>query len=131
MIRVGLASIALGLLGVFAYFFATAPGEQGTGERARQAAVETKDAVVDQGVAGLVRARLMRKYGLDGARFLHVYFDDGKVLVYGLLPPSATAEQIAGEADEVPGVREADVQAVPRPAYLGSSPAAPAAEPTP
>ena len=118
MIRTGLAIVALGLLAVFGYFFVTASGQRGQAERAKHAAVETKDAVVDQSVAGFVRARLATKYGLDGARFLHVYFDEGRVLVYGLLPPNATAEQIAAEADEVPGVRDAEVRALPRPEYL-------------
>lgn len=119
MIRALLATVALGLLGLFGYFFVTAPSTQGGGERAKHAAEQTKDVVVDQSVAGLVRARLVARFGLDGARFLHVYHRDGKVLIYGLLPPGVSIERLAAEIDEVPGVREVEVLTNPRPSYVG------------
>jgi hypothetical protein len=118
MIRSGLAFIALGLLAMFGYFFVMTPGDRPGGDRAKQAAVELGDAVVDQSAAGLVRARLATSLGLDGVRFLHVHYDDGKVLIYGLAPARVTADGLAGLVRGIPGVRTVDVQIMTRPTYL-------------
>ena len=120
MMRSGLAIVALGLLALFGYFFMTSSREQSGAERVKQAAVQVGDTVVDQGVAGLVRGRLATTFGLDGARFLHVHFDQGRVLIYGLLPPEVSAEELAAVVREVPKVDEVDVQAMARPAYLNA-----------
>jgi len=122
MIRTGLAIFAVGLLGLFGYFFVTAPEAPDSTERAKHAAGQTKDVVVEQGVAGLVRAQLIAEYGLDGARFLHVYSNDGHVLIYGLLPRGITGAALSAGAQRVPGVRTVDVQAVVRPAYVNEVP---------
>ena len=86
MVRTGLAIVAIGLLALFGYFYVTSPAEQGGAERAKGAAAHVGDVVVDQGLAGLVRARLTTAFGLEAARYLHVRADDGHVLVYGLRP---------------------------------------------
>ena len=118
MIRSGLAFIALGLLAMFGYFFVMTPSDRPSGDRAKQAAVVVGDVVVDQGAAGLIHARLATTLGLDGVRFLHVHYNDGKVLIYGLAPARVTADGLAGLVRGVPGVRTVDVQIMTRPAYL-------------
>ncbi len=128
MVRMALATVALGLLGLFGYFYATGSGEHGN-ERAREAAWQVGGTVKDQGVQQMVWARLAAKYGLDGARFLHVHYHEGKVLIYGLLPAGAAPQQLAGEVDELPGVREVEVQTLPRPAYLEPPASQPAVAP--
>ena len=121
MIRTCLVVFVLGLLGLFGYFIVTAPGDQSGAERAKGAALQVGDVVVDQGVAGLVHARLTASLGLETARFLHVHADDGRVLIYGLLPPSVSSEDLAERARSVPGVKRVDVQVLPRPGYLDTT----------
>jgi hypothetical protein len=118
MLRTGLAVIALGLLALFGYFFVMSSPQHTSTERAKQAAVQVSDTLKDQGVAGLVWAALAKSYGADGARFLHVYYNDGRTLIYGFLPNGATADSLAAVARLVPGVKDVDVQVLPRPAYL-------------
>jgi hypothetical protein len=117
MIRSLLAFLALGLLALFGYFFVTTGTGTGS-ERARQAAVRVGDTVVDESLAGVVRARLAATYGFDGARFLHIHNDNGKILIYGLLPPGARPDDLVAAARSVPGVAAVDVQVLERPAYL-------------
>lgn len=127
MVRTGLAIVALGLLGLFGYFFVTASNRQSNAERAKEAMGQVGDTVRDQGVAGLVRARLATSLGIDGARFLHVYFDEGKVLIYGLLPPGVSEEELVAPVRVLPGVEQVEVRVVARPEYAHAlaEPAAP------
>ena len=124
MVRTGLAVVAVGLLALFGYFYVTSPAEQGGAERAKGAAAHVGDVVVDQGLAGLVRARLTTAFGLEAARYLHVRADDGHVLVYGLRPPSIAVEALVARARGVPGVKEVDVQTLEWPEYLQAAPPA-------
>lgn len=117
MIRSILAFTALGLLALFGYFFVTSQQPSGK-ERAREAAANVGDTVVAEGVAGLVRARLLTTLGYDVARFLHVHNDNGRVLVYGLLPDDVRVEDVIHQARQAPGVTTVDVQVMPRPEYL-------------
>ena len=126
MIRSGLALVALVLLGLFGYFFVMSPPEHSGAERAKEAVGQVGDTVVDEGVAGLIRARLATTYGLDGARFLHAHYDSGQALVYGLLPANVSAEDVAALVRQIGGIKQVDVQALPRPAYLNvAAPAQP------
>ena len=103
----------------------TSPSPQGQdrSERAKGAAAQVGDVVADQGLAGLVRARVTTAFGLEAARYLHVRADDGHVLVYGLRPPSVTAEELAARARGVPGVKKVDVQTLEWPEYMQTAPA--------
>ncbi len=122
MVRTGLAVVAVALLGLFGYFFIRTPSDHTGAERAKEAAAQVGDTMVNEGVAGLVRARLATTFGVDGAAYLHVHFDGGtgQALVYGLLPPNVTPDDIAGVVRKIGGVKQVDVQALPRPAYLGA-----------
>ncbi|MFH1745578.1 MAG: hypothetical protein ABIG44_00905 [Planctomycetota bacterium] len=118
MIRMGLAVTALGLLALFGYFFVTASDNQSSTDRAKQAVGQVGDTVRDQGVAGLVRARLASKLGLDEVRFLHVHYDENRVLIYGLLSPDLSDEELAALARDLPGVEEVEIRVMDRPEYM-------------
>ena len=118
MFKTGFAVAGISLVLLFGYFYVTNNSDAPQSEKAKQAALDVGDAVRDKGVAGLVDVRLKSKFGLDATRFLHVYYDDGRVLLYGLVPESISAEALAAQADEVPGVDSVDVLVQPRPAYV-------------
>jgi len=132
MIKRGVAVLGAALVGLFGYYFLTDRSDRPNAEKARSAAVQVGDAVRDTGVAGLVDVRLKSKFGFDATRFLHYYYDEGRVVVYGLAPAGVEAEQLRNEALGVTGVREAEVYVHPRPEFiqplkplLGDSPAQP------
>jgi hypothetical protein len=118
MLRTLLGFVALTLLGLFLYFYVKAPAEQPGRERARQAVSQVGDTVRDEGVAGLIRARLAARLGIEGTRYLHVQYDAGQALVYGLIPPETRPEEVAALVQAIPGISAVDVQVLPRPAYL-------------
>jgi hypothetical protein len=120
-----MALSAVCLLGLFGYFFLSNNSAQSNKEKAKSAAVQLGDTVRDQGVAGLVGVRLKSKFGLEATRFLHTYFDEGRVLVYGLLPESVSAESVREQAAKVVGVTEVEVLVAVRPAFVDGA-AAPA-----
>jgi len=126
MFRSGAAVAAIALVGLFGYYFVTDTGKQSKVERAKSAAAQVGDTVRDKGVASLVDVRLKAKFGLDATRFLHSYYDNGRVVVYGLVPDGIDLARIHEEALKVTGVREADVFVSPRPAFITPLKALPA-----
>ena len=118
MVRSSLAVVALGLLAMFGYFWITASSDQSNTDRAKEAVARVGDTVKDQGAASLISARLKAGLGLNEARFLHVYYDDGETVVYGMAPEGVSNDRIAALAREVPGVQHVDVQVLPVPASL-------------
>jgi len=134
MVKSGIATVIVGAAVLFGYFYFTNRSNAPRSEKARQAAVEVGDAVRDKGVAGLVEARLLTKFGLEATRFLHAYYDAGRVVVYGLVPPEIAPQALADEAARVPGVASVELLVQPRPEHLaprrapaGDPPARPAA----
>ncbi|MBK8915811.1 MAG: hypothetical protein IPM64_14675 [Phycisphaerales bacterium] len=107
--------------GLFAYYFLTDTRGRPSGERATDALSRVGDAAMDQGIAGAAKGRLAVCYGIDGVRFLHTWFDDGRLLVYGIAPAGVSAEQIAAEVRALPGIREVEVQITSRPIYLSGA----------
>ena len=118
MIKTGIAIAVVGLAGLFAYFYASNPSDVSRSDKAKQAAWDVGDAVRDKGVAGLVDVRLKSKFGLDATRFLHSYYDDGRVIVYGLVPPDTDLELLQDEAAKVPGVSGVELLVQTRPDYI-------------
>lgn len=118
MMRSGVTVVAVGLVGLFGYYFLTDHSGQSNKQKAKNAAVQVGDAVRDKGVATLVSARLTAKFGMDAMRFVHTYYDDGHALVYGLVPASVTADALGEEAAKVVGVKQVDVLVQPRPALI-------------
>jgi hypothetical protein len=128
MIRTGAAVGLLGVLALFGYFLLSDSSQRTRTEKAKDAAVRVGDTLVDQGVAAAVRARLVSEFKHD-ARFLHVYHDDGRTLIYGLLPDALSPADLAAAARAVAGVEEVDVLVQPRPADVPAAPPAPSGGP--
>jgi|GEM_PF-2605251 len=118
MIKSGIAVTTLAAAGLFVFFFASNSDDVGNADKAKQAALDVGDAVRDKGVAGLVDLRLKTKFGFEATRFLHAYFDQGAVVVYGMAPESLDSEAIRAEAAKTPGVDAAEVLIHPRPASI-------------
>jgi osmotically-inducible protein OsmY len=107
VIRSIITLVILVLAGMFVYHFVTGRGD--AEQRARHAANQVSDTVKDQGMAGAIRVRLTTAFGMEATRFLHVYHDSGKTVVYGLVPESLTADKLMEEARKVSGVTEVAV----------------------
>jgi osmotically-inducible protein OsmY len=118
MVKSGFAVVAVGLLALFGYFYAVNRGGVSRAEKAKQAAADVGDAVRDKGVEGLVDVRLKTKFGLDATRFLHAYYDEGRVVLYGLLPAGVDQQLLVDEAAKVPGVSTVELLIQPRPDYI-------------
>jgi len=115
MVKSGVAIAVLGGLVLFGYFYTTSRKELSRTERATQAAKDVGDAVRDKGVASLVEGRLLTKFGLDATRFLHAYYDEGRVVLYGLVPANLDQQRLVDEAAKVPGVSTVELLVQLRP----------------
>jgi osmotically-inducible protein OsmY len=143
MLKTGLAVFVLGALALGGYFYLADTSERSRSEKAKQAALDVGDAVRDKGVAGMVDARLKLKFGLDATRFLHAYYDEGRVVLYGLVPEGTDEQALVNEAAQVPGVKTVEPLVETRPEYIAPlkpitkdaspepQPAEPAESPTP
>ena len=118
MVKSGIAVITVGLLVLFGYFYAANRTGVSRTEKAKQAATDVGDTVRDKGVAGLVDMRLKTKLGFDATRFLHAYYDEGHVVLYGLVPADVDQQLLIDEAGKVPGVDSVELLAQPRPAHI-------------
>lgn len=118
MVKSGIMVVLLGGLGLFGYFYATSSDQTSKGARAKQAVRDVGDAVRDKGVAEMVELRLKAKFGLDATRFVHAYFDDGRVVVYGLAPAAVDSAMLSAEAAKVPGVKAVETLVQARPDYI-------------
>ncbi len=118
MIKSAIAVAAVALAGLFVYFYAANSAEVSRSDKAKQAAIEVGDAVRDKGVAGLVDMRLKTKFGLDATRFLHAYYDQGNVVLYGLAPADVDLQRLHDEAAKVPGVAAVELLIHTRPDYI-------------
>lgn len=126
MIRSLLTLVLLAGLAAFGYFYFSGGSGGSQSDRLADAARQTGDAAMDQGLSMLVKTRLATAVGLSLSRFLHVWSDNGKVLVYGLLPEGVSPELIRSAVRGLPGVTEVDVRVAARPAYVdGSTPPPP------
>ena len=122
MIRAGVGIIGIGLLGLFGYYFLADHTPQTNLEKAKGAAIQVGDTVRDKGVASLVDVRLKSRFGMEATRFLHVYYDAGRIVVYGMAPADMDPAALSAEAASAPGVDEVEVFVTPRPAYVESLP---------
>lgn len=127
MIRSAVLVLILVVAGLFGWFYVRSDSTQDSGRRARDAAGEIGDVVMDKGMAGLVHARLVTKLGYESAAFLHVYHDDGRVIVYGLLPETVDPQVVIEEVSSTPGVKAVELLVQPRPAGMVSVISRPAA----
>lgn len=131
MVKPTIAIVLVAGVVLFGYFFARNRADLSGTDRAKQAAIDVGDAVRDTGVAGLIRGRLVTKFGFEATRFVHAYYDAGRVVLYGLVPAEVAPQDLADEAAQVPGVNQVELLVQPRPDYItplkaiaGSTPAA-------
>lgn len=113
--------VVLGVLvlgGLFAYYYLTDSSGRSGEEKAKSALERVGDTVKDRTAASAVRAKLAADFGVKTAEFLHVYFDDGTAVVYGLVPDSVSAEAIQKSIGSVPGVKTVIVRVLPRPTEI-------------
>ncbi len=122
MIKSGIAVTALALAGLFVYFYTARCESVSRSDKAKQAALDVGDAVRDKGVASLVGVRLKAKCGLDATRFLHTYYNEGTVVVYGLVPVATDLQLLHDEAAKVPGVSAVELLIQVRPDYIAPLP---------
>ena len=125
MIKSAMAVLALTGIGLVGYFYLADESGGSREDKAKRAVsratdtvVDATDVVVETTVSGAVKTRLLTSFGLDTARFLHVSNQDGRIVVYGLLSPKVTEEQVIAEAQKAPGVKEVQLLVHPRPGYL-------------
>lgn len=128
MFRAGLATLVLGLGGLFGYYFLTDSSGKSGQERAKDAGMHVLDTAKDTAVGGAIKTSLTAALGMDGASLLHVWYDDGKVIVYGLTPPGIDEERLRGLLKDVPGLTTVEILIQPRPEYV-SDRTAPSAQP--
>lgn len=131
MLKPIIGTVGLALVGLFGYYYFTDAG--GTqGERAEKAGMRVLDTAKDTTAGGVIKTRLTAALGLDAARLVHVWYDDGHVIVYGLAPESVTADGIRSLVKDIPGVKEIEVLIQARPALTPggtTTEAPPAAKP--
>jgi len=118
MIRSGVAMVAVGLLGLFGFYFLTDSSQRSPADKAKDAAIQVGDIVRDKGVAGLVQVRLVSRFGVEATRFLHAYYDEGRLVLYGMVPESLDLEALRSEAAKVSGVAEVEMLVHARPAFI-------------
>jgi len=118
MVRIGVGTAVVVLAGLFAFHYVTAPGAASQAEKAKSAAREVGDVMVDSGLGAVVQTRLTTTLGLDATRFLHVHYNSGDVVIYGLLPAGVPSEQVAAEVSQIPGVQSVEVLCLPCPPDL-------------
>ena len=131
MIKSGLAVTAVALAGLFVYFYTSRSEGVSRSDKAKQAALDVGDAIRDKGVAGLVDMRLKTKFGLDATRFVHTHYNEGNVLVYGLVPANVDLQLLLDEAAKVPGVAAVELLIQPRPDYITALPSIMGDDPEP
>lgn len=138
MVRSSIAVVAVGLIGLFGYYFVVDKSDRSTTDKAKDAGLQVADAVRDKGVNLLITTQLTRKFGVEATRFLHAYYDNGVAVVYGMAPAELTADAIAAEVAKVAGVQSVEVSVTERPAHIaplkgfgGDNPPAAGGEPPP
>lgn len=121
MIKAVVATTLLTGVGLFAYFYFTDRSDAPVGEKARRAASSVGNVVVDQGIAAGVSGALKATLGTGKARFLHVFNDDGHVVVYGMAAAGVSDKAIAEVARKFPGVKHVEVRLTQVPEHMQSA----------
>ena len=112
--------LVIGLLGLFGFYYMKNTGDGTAEEKAKSAFGQVVDKVRDTGVASLVKTKLVANHGTEKTRFLHAFYDDGQILVYGLVPESLTGDQIFEIASKVKGVQGTQVIVSPLPDFAAA-----------
>lgn len=132
MFKPVLGTIALALIGLFGYYFLTDSSGKSAKERAADAGRHVLDTAKDTAAGGAIKTKLIAALGVDTMRLIHVWYDNGQVVVYGLAPTGVDADRLMSLVRDVPGLKHVEVFVQERPAYVGSAAAPPAeTEPAP
>lgn len=116
-------------LGLFGYYFLTDSSGRSAADKAKDAGMNVVSDAKDSGAALLIQGRLMTAFGMDAMRLVHVYYDNGHVIVYGLAPESIDVDAVERTVREIPGaVSQVEILFLPRPATV--QPRASSAGPT-
>jgi len=118
MIRSGIAVLSLTALGLFGFYFATNRSAESNVDKAKSAGLQVLDTAKEKGVSLLVDGRLKSQFGFEATRFLHTYFDDGRLIVYGMAPVGVDLQELHDVVAKVAGVGQVDVLVTTRPAHV-------------
>jgi hypothetical protein len=111
-------TVVLALAGLFGYYYLTDSSGRSGQERAKDAGLHVLDTAKDTAAGGAIKTRLTAALGMDASRLLHVWYDDGKVLIYGLAPAGVDEPRIRGLLSDVPGLSSVEILIQPRPDYV-------------
>lgn len=118
MIRSSMAIVAVGLIGLFGYYFVVDKSDRSTTDKAKDAGMQVADAVRDKGVNLLITTQLTSKFGVEATRFIHSYYDNGTAVVYGMVPNGIDTDALQAEIAKVAGVRTVELYITPRPMHI-------------
>jgi len=122
MFRSAIVTLLLIGSGLFGYYFFTDRSGAPAADRARNAAGQLGDLAKDTGEGLMVQARLTARWGTDAMKYVHVYYNDGALVIYGLAPAHVKPDELITAAREVPGVKSVDVLVHERPAAMDRAP---------
>lgn len=131
MLKPIMGTVVLALVGLFGYYFLTDSSGKSAGERAQDAGRHVFDTAKDTAAGGAIKTKLVAALGMDATRMLHVWYDNGQVVVYGLAPKGLDAEKIKALVHDVPSLKSVDVLIQERPDFIGSNAASVATESRP
>lgn len=120
MLKAIIGTVVLALAGLFVYYYFADSSGRSSEERARDAGRQVLDTARDTAGGGAAKAQLTAALGMDASRMLHVWYDDGRVIVYGLAPEGVDEQRIRSALANVPGVSSIEVMIQPRPGYVSS-----------
>ena len=120
MFRAALGTVVLALAGLFGYYYFTDSSNRSGQERARDAGLHVLDTAKDTAAGGAIKTQLTAALGMDAARMLHVWYDDGRVIVYGLAPEGFDEQRIRALLSGTPGLTNIEILVQPRPGYVSS-----------
>lgn len=121
MIKGIVGTVLLGLVGLFGYYYLTDSSSKSGQERATDAGLHVLDTAKDTAAAGAIQTRLTAALGIDATRLLHVWYDDGRVIVYGLAPAGMDEQRIRSLLSDVPGLTSVEILVQERPDYVSGA----------
>lgn len=118
MIKGVAGTVVLALVGLFGYYYLTNSSGKSGQDRAKEAGLHVLDTAKDTAAGGAIKTRITAALGMDAARLLHVWYDDGRVIVYGLAPAGIDEARIRSLVGDVPGLQSVEILVQTRPDYV-------------
>jgi osmotically-inducible protein OsmY len=110
--------VILAGLALFGFYYLRDKSERTAGDKARDAGMHVLDTAKDAGHGAVVKSALVARFGMEPMRFVHVHSDQGRVVLYGLVPASVAAADMEAAVKGLPGVGELHVIVSSRPDFL-------------